>query len=364
MRRLLEYQAERIEMVLASHKVPSHVCGGTVTPRFVRFELVPMMGTKVSRIKGLAEEIALSLGVPSCRVFRQNGRINVEIPREVPRTVRMLSLCQRLAEVPPCTAVLGLDEEGTPILLRLPSADVAHVLIAGRTGSGKTELARAMIASLAMYNRLGEVQLVLIDPKGRGFLPFAGLPHLLCPIVEHVEGALGVLKRLVGEMERRGREGVTQPQVVVFIDELADLMMMGGKEMEEVLTRLLQRGRGAGIHLVACVQKPTVAVIGSLVKSNFPVRIVGSVVSPEDAKVATGLAGTGAERLLGRGDFLVVANGQVVRLQGAYISAQEIRELTARLAEGGRTSRRWAEEGTGTDGRPLKRLAARLKLVR
>jgi S-DNA-T family DNA segregation ATPase FtsK/SpoIIIE len=364
MQRLLEYQAERIEMVLASHKVPSHVCGGTVTPRFVRFELVPTVGTKVSRIKGLAEEIALSLGIASCRVFRQNGKINVEIPRETPRTVQLLSLCQRLVEIPPCTPVLGLDEEGTPILLRLPSADVAHVLIAGRTGSGKTELARSMIASLAMYNRLGEVQLVLIDPKGAGFTPFSSLPHLLCPMAEDVEGALAVLKRLVAEMERRDRDRVTQPQVVVFIDELADLMMTGGQEMEQVLTRLLQRGRGAGIHLVACVQKPTVAVIGSLVKSNFPVRIVGSVVSPEDAKVASGLAGTGAERLLGRGDFLVVANGQVVRLQGAYISAQEIHELTARLTQGGRTTRRWVEEATGTDGMPLRRLAARLRLVK
>jgi S-DNA-T family DNA segregation ATPase FtsK/SpoIIIE len=374
MRRLLEYQAERIEMVLASHKVPSQVCGGTVTPRFVRFELVPRIGTKVSRIKGLGEEIALSLGIPSCRVFRQNGKINVEIPRQTPRTVKLLTLCRRLAEIPPCTAVLGLDEEGTPLLLRLPSADVAHVLVAGRTGSGKTEVARTMIASLAMYNRLGEVQLVLIDPKGRGFAPFATLPHLLYPLVEDVEGTSEVLGRLVVEMERRDHEKVTQPQVVVFIDELADLMMVGGKEMEHLLTRLLQRGRGAGIHVVACVQKPTVAVIGSLVKSNFPVRIVGSVVSPEDAKVASGLAGTGAERLLGRGDFLVVAQGQVMRLQAAYVSSQEIRELTARLREGGRKSRRcvvslsnqWVEEATGTDGMavPLRRLAARLRLVK
>ena len=366
MRRLLEYQAERIEMVLASHKVASHVYRGTVTPRFVRFELVPMVGTKVSRIKGLGEEIALSLGIPSCRVSRQNGKINVEIPRETPRTVKLLALCRRLAEIPPCTAVLGLDDEGTPLLLRLPSADVAHVLIAGRTGSGKTEVARTMIASLAMYNRLGEVQLVLIDPKGRGFATFADLPHLLYPMVEDVEGASEVLKRLVAEMERRDREKATQPQVVVFIDELADLMMVGGKEMEHLLTRLLQRGRGAGIHIVACVQKPTVAIIGSLVKSNFPVRIVGSVASPEDAKVASGLAGTGAERLLGRGDFLVIAQGQVMRLQAAYVSSQEIGKLTARLREGGRQSRRWVEEATGTDGRamPLKRLAARLKLVK
>jgi len=342
MRRLLEVQAERIEMVLASHKVPSQVCGGTVTPRFVRFELVPMVGTRVSRIKGLGEEIALSLGIPSCRVFRQNGKINVEIPREMPHTVGLLPLCRRLAEIPPCTAVLGLDEEGTPLLLRLPSADVAHVLIAGRTGSGKTELARAMIASLAMYNRLGEVQLVLIDPKGWGFAPFATLPQLLYPLVDDVEGTSEVLNRLVAEMERRDCEKATQPQVVVFIDELADLMMVGSKDMAHLLTRLLQRGRGAGIHVVACAQKPTVSVIGSLVKSNFPVRIVGSVGSPEDAKVASGLAGTGAERLLGRGDFLVVAQGQVMRLHAAYVSVHEIRELTARLREGGRTSRRWA----------------------
>ena len=365
MRRLLEYQAERIEMVLASHKVASQIYRGTVTPRFVRFELVPMVGTKVSRVKGLGEEIALSLGIPSCRVFRQNGKINVEIPRETPQTVKLLTLCRRLVEIPPCTAVLGLDDEGTPLLLRLPSADVAHVLIAGRTGSGKTEVARSMIASLAMYNRLGEVQLALIDPKGQGFAPFAMLPHLLYPLVEDVAEASGVLERLVVEMERRDQERVSQPQVVVFIDELADLMLTGGKEMEHLLTRLLQRGRGSGIHLVACIQKPAVAVIGSLVKSNFPVRIVGSVVSPEDAKVASGLAGTGAERLLGRGDFLVVANGQVMRLQAAYVSGDEIRELTSRLGEGGRKSRRWVDEATGTDGRmPLRRLAASLKLVK
>jgi S-DNA-T family DNA segregation ATPase FtsK/SpoIIIE len=367
MRRLLEHQAERIEMVLASHKVTSHVCGGTVTPRFVRFELLPTVDTKVSRIKGLAEEIALSLGIPSCRVSRQNGRINVEIPRQKPGTVHLQPLCRRLAEIPPCTAVLGLDEDGTPLLLRLPSADVAHVLIAGRTGSGKTALARSMIASLAMYNRLGQVQLVLIDPKGRGFTPFASLPHLLYPMVEDVEEASQVLERLVGEMERRDQDKVTQPQIVVFVDELADLMMVGGKEVEHTLTRLLQRGRGAGIHIIACVQKPTVAIIGSLVKSNFPVRIVGSVASPEDAKVASGLAGTGAEKLLGRGDFLVIAQGQVMRLQAAYVSGEEMGKLTRRLREGGRQSRRWVEQqATGTDGRavPLKRLAARLNLVK
>ncbi|MBM4466795.1 MAG: DUF87 domain-containing protein, partial [Chloroflexi bacterium] len=237
MRRLLEYQAERIEMVLASHEAPSHVYRGTVTPRFVRFELVPMVGIKVSRIKDLAEEIALSLGIASCRVFRQNGKINLEIPREKPSTVKLLALCQRLAEIPPCTAVLGLDEEGTPLLLRLPSADVAHVLVAGRTGSGKTELARTMMVSLAMYDRLGEVQLVLIDPKGRGFAPLAGLPHLLYPPLEDVEGASEVLQRLVVEMERRDHEKVTRPGVLASIPTSLLILAVSNRREERQVQR-------------------------------------------------------------------------------------------------------------------------------
>jgi S-DNA-T family DNA segregation ATPase FtsK/SpoIIIE len=368
MYRLLELQANQIEMVLASHDVPSRVFGGQVTPRFVQFQLVPPLGAKVKRIASLSEEIALSLGARSCRVYRQGGTINVEVPREEARTVRLIPLCRRLSQVPSCTAVLGLDESGTPLLLHLPSPDVAHVLIAGTTGSGKTELLRTMISSLAMHNRLGEVQLVLVDPKGRGFAPFASLPHLLHPLVNDVGEALSLLRRLVEEMEKRDREGISEPKVMVFVDELADLMLVGGREMERVLTRLLQRGREAGVHLVGCTQKPTAAVIGSLVKSNFPVRLVGSVTSPEDAKVAAGVAGTGAEKLLGRGDFLVVVKGQVLRLQAAHISVSEIQEMVRRLREGGRRSRRWLEEATGTEGKAevsLKaRLASRLRLVK
>ncbi len=368
MYRLLEFQATQIEMVLASHDVPSRVFGGLVTPRFVQFQLVPPLGTKVKRIASLSEEIALSLGVKSCRIYRQGGAINVEVPREEVRTIRLIPLCRRLSRIPPCTAVLGLDEGGTPLLLHLPSPDVAHVLIAGTTGSGKTELLRTMIASLAMHNRLGEVQMVLIDPKGRGLAPFAGLPHLLYPLVYDVGEALPHLRQLVDEMERRDREGISEPRLMVFVDELADLMMLGGKEMERVLTRLLQRGREAGVHLVGCTQKPTAEVLGSLVKSNFPVRLVGSVTSPEDAKVATGIAGTGAEKLLGRGDFLVVVKGQVLRLQAAYISAGEIQQMVMRLQEGRRRSRRWLEEATGTEGPAggsLKaRLTGRLRLIK
>jgi S-DNA-T family DNA segregation ATPase FtsK/SpoIIIE len=363
MRRVLHFQAERIEQVLASHKVPSRVTGGTVTPRLVRFQVSMPLGVKVRQVAGLSEEIALSLGASACRVYREEGRLQVEVPRVDAQTVRLVDLCRRLvtegprgrAGVPPVTAVLGLDQEGTPLLLRLPSPNVAHVLIAGTTGSGKTALARAMVTSLALFNNQRALQVVLVDPKGRGFLPFERLPHLLVPVVTRVEQALAVLQRLVEEMERRDEEGRSEPRLVVVLDELADLVQVGGREMETTLTRLSQRGREAGIHLVACTQKPTAAVIGGLVKSNFPVRLVGSVASPEDAKVATGLAGSGAERLLGQGDFLVVVKGQVTRMQAAYVT---VREAT-QLVEGLRYSSRWeAGEpasalagGSGPDGR-------------
>jgi S-DNA-T family DNA segregation ATPase FtsK/SpoIIIE len=221
-----------------------------------------------------------------------------------------------------------------PVLLQLPSPNVAHVLIAGTTGSGKTALARSIVASLALLNSQRSLQLVLIDPKGRGFLPFEGLPHLLVPVVTRVDEALPLLQRLVEEMERRDAERRSEPRLVVVLDELADLMQVGGREMEAVLTRLTQRGREAGLHLVACTQKPAATVIGGLVKSNFPVRLVGSVASPEDAKVATGLAGTGAERLLGQGDFLVVAKGQVTRLQAAYLDVSQLCGLVRCLQVG------------------------------
>jgi len=341
MQRVLHFQADRIEHVLSSYRVPAQVTGGTVAPRLVRFHLSTPLGVKVRQVASLSEEIALGLGVPSCRVYREEGQVQVEVPREEADAVRLLDLCRRLlndghrrrANVLPVTAVLGLDQEGVTVLLRLPSPNVAHVLIAGTTGSGKTALARTIVTSLALFNSQRSLQLVLVDPKGRGFMPFEGLPHLLMPVVTRVDEARAVLERLVDEMERRDEQGRSEPRLVVVLDELADLVQVGGQEMEGLLRRLTQRGREAGVHLVACTQKPTAAVIGGLVKSNFPVRLVGSVSSPEDAKVATGLARTGAERLLGQGDFLVVVKGQVMRMQAAYVGPRQVSRIVQQMKE-------------------------------
>ena len=150
-----ELQAARIETVLGAHKVAARVWQATVTPRFVRFDVTTALGTRLNKVSGLAEELAFALGARATRVYREGGVLHVEVPRETPRTVALLALCGRLAAVPPNCAVLGVDEGGAPLLLRLDSPDVAHVLVAGTTGSGKTALVRTLLVSLAMHNHPG-----------------------------------------------------------------------------------------------------------------------------------------------------------------------------------------------------------------
>ncbi len=341
--RVYELQAARIESVLGAHRVAARVWQATVTPRFVRFDVTTALGTKLSKVSALAEELAFSLGAQMTRVYREGGVLHVEVPRETARAVALPALCGQLAAVPAHCAVLGVDAGGAPLLLRLSSPDVAHVLVAGTTGSGKTALLRTLLVSLAMHNHAGQLQLLLIDPKGRGLGALAGLPHVWQGggVVTEPGAAVGALTAVVAEMTRRDRLGRATPRLVVAVDELADLLQTGGKAVEAALTRLTQRGREAGIHVVAATQRPAAALVGGMMKANFPVRLVGSVVSPEDAKVAAGVAGTAAERLLGRGDFLLVAKGQVVRFQAAYAGEPELAAIVAKICAGGRRQRRW-----------------------
>ncbi len=338
-----ELQAARIETVLSAHKVPARVWQATVTPRFVRFDVTTALGTRLNKVSNLAEELAFSLGARATRVYREGGVLHVEVPRETSRVVELLPLCNKLTAIPPNCAVLGVDEGGVPLLLRLDSPDVAHVLLAGTTGSGKTALLRTLLISLAMHNHPGRLQIVLIDPKGRGLADLAGLPHIWQGrgVIQGVSETAAILEALLEEMTRRDTSRQTLPRIVVALDELADLLVTGGKPVAEALTRLTQRGREAGIHTIAATQRPSAALVGGLMKANFPVRLVGSVVSPEDAKVAAGIAGTEAERLLGRGDFLLVAKGQVIRFQAAYVAGVDLQAIVNRVRIGGRRRRCW-----------------------
>jgi S-DNA-T family DNA segregation ATPase FtsK/SpoIIIE len=366
-RQVLEFQANQIEAVLAQHKISARVTGGLVFPRWIQFQMLPSLGERVGKIKGLAEELALALNSDTCRISRQGGLVAVEIPRPDPQPVRLLPLQHKLVqrrELPFGTAVVGLADNGAPLLVRLPSPQVTHILIAGTTGSGKSALMRSIIASLALCHRRSQLCFVLIDPKRRAFGPLAGLPHLLRPVLskpEEVSQTLQILVRLMLARDREGRVPVGadragDPRVVVVIDELADLMMMSDKQTPQLLARLAQRGREAGIHLIVCTQKPVSQVIGSLAKANFPVRLVGQVTSPEEAKVATGYAGTGAERLRGPGDFMAVTGGQVTRFQAAYITPQELAVVASQKLKAERGQWEQVRPGPTTAHRPARGL--------
>lgn len=331
-RQRLEYLADRIEAVLAHHNIEARVSGGAISPRWIRFNVLPELGTKINKVKALTEEIALALDVPRVRVSRISGSLSVEVPLDDPQPIYLLNLLQDIPSLPPVTAALGLSIEGDPYTLDFTSPEVTHVLVAGATGSGKTELMRSMLLSLALYNRQAHLQLALIDPKKRGFTPLDSLPHLLYPIATEAIDAEMVFGHVVAEMERRDHEGApATPRIVVAVDEVADLLMIGSKNIERYLIRIAQRGREAGIHLVLSTQKPSADAIPSALKANLPARLIGKVASGQDALVAAGVPGTNAELLMGVGDFLAVVGGRTVRFQAAYADATEIQLVHERL---------------------------------
>ena len=370
MKKKLEFMADRIEAVLSLHKVPARVTGGTVTPRWIRFQVLPAIGAKISKIKNLSEELAAALDAPNCRVSRRGAAVAVEVPRDDPQPVRLLPLYDQLTEnneerrietrdspsspIPPTTAILGLAEDGAPLLIRLPSPDVAHILVAGTTGSGKTVLLQAMILSLAMSNSPPsngrgerELSLMLIDPKGHAFGLFEGLPHLARPVIREAEEASEALSSLVYLMKKRGSgngnssRAKGQPHVVVVIDELAELVSGNLRHVVKALKTLTHAGHELGIHIVAATDKAEVfagfqhnddTLLTNIIEEcNFPVRLVGRM-DADGARAVTGWSGIGAERLMGRGDFLAVAEGRVIRFQVAHVSPDEIQKVVIRLA--------------------------------
>ncbi|MBI3361866.1 MAG: DNA translocase FtsK [Chloroflexi bacterium] len=332
----LEFQSNRIEAVLASHRVPARVHGGAVSPRWIRFHLTPAIGARIATVRNLSEELALALGAADVRIAREGQSLAVEVPRPDAKPVRLLPFLRGLHHLPPLTACLGISEDGRPLLLRLPAPDVAHVLIAGTTGSGKTELMRSMVMSLAVGSRQATLQIALIDPKMRGLAPLADLRHLIAPPAATPPAALDLLRRLADEMIRRDADGVSTPHIAIVVDETLDLLMTGGKEVESLLTRIAQRGREAGLHLILGAQKPSAAALGGMLRANFPVRLVGKVASADDARIAAGLGASGAEKLQGRGDFIAIASGQVTRFQAAFLPAPDWAELHRAMAQGAR----------------------------
>lgn len=334
MRSLLDHQADGIEYTLHSHGIDGSVAGGNISPRLIQFHIKLGAGVRYNRVVALADELALALGVTHCRITREGHYVKIEVPRPDPVAVRLFPLMRNLpGDLPPNSPILGLDENGVPLLLRLDSPDIGHILISGTSGSGKTILTRTMIASLALQNDPDHLKMLLIDPRGKAYREFSGLPNSVCDIVTDPADGVHRLRWALRHMEKRDENGINHPLLVIFIDELVDLMMLGGKELEYIIMRLTQRGRDCGIHLVVSTQKPSASAVGAIARSNFSTRLVGRMVSLEDARLGSGQPGSGADKLMGRGDFLLFSQGETSRVQVAHIGQEEMLQTVDYLQE-------------------------------
>ena len=345
----MRQNAERLSDTLQSFGIEAHIINVTRGPSVTRYELEPSAGVKISRITGLADDIALRLATTGVRIeapIPNKAAVGIEIPNKSRNTVclrELLDTPQFSASKGKLTVALGKDIEGELVLADL--AKMPHLLIAGTTGSGKSVCTNSLIVSLLYKSTPDEVRFIMVDPKMVELAPYNGIPHLLIPVVTDPKKAAGALQWAVYEMMKRyklfsernvkdlaGYNALAAadetlkklPSVVVVIDELADLMLVAAKEVEESICRVAQMGRAAGMHLVIATQRPSADVITGLMKANIPSRIAFAVASSLESRII--LDTTGAEKLVGRGDMLYapLGEGKPRRVQGCFISAEEI----------------------------------------
>jgi len=350
---------ERLNTTLQSFGIEAHIVNVTRGPSVTRYELELDRGVKLSKVTGLADDIALSLGASGVRISAIPDKISVvgiEVPNRLVSTVSIRDVIDspefeksrsRLS------FAVGKDIGGNRIIGNI--AKLPHMLIAGTTGSGKSVCMNSLIISLLFKSRPDEVRLIMVDPKMVELGVYNGIPHLLIPVVTDPKKAAGALQWAVTEMMRRYRmmadagvrdlesynklaahsedERVSMEQVVVVIDELADLMLVAAKEVEESICRIAQMGRAAGIHLIIATQRPSADVITGLMKANIPSRIAFAVASAMESRII--LDTQGAEKLVGKGDMLYapLGQGKPKRVQGCFITDEEVQEVVEFIKE-------------------------------
>lgn len=263
----------------------------------------------------------------TARLSQLESRPQSAIARPQPRHVNFLSLAREMngdaqlyqALQVPGTALLGVATDGVPLMIRLASPDVTHVLISGAKNSGKTEIVRTILASIVLYQKPREIQMLLMDPGGTEFEFLANGPHLLGDIATTPERGLQHVRWLENELDRRENERVARPRLVVVVDEIAEFLTHGGREFQVHLSRLARRGRTAGISLIVCTNKANASDLSASLRSSFPVRLIGKHSGTND----------GADKLAGRGDFILMAGGERVRFQAAYLPPEDINAFHA-----------------------------------
>ncbi|MEG2500424.1 MAG: DNA translocase FtsK [Oscillospiraceae bacterium] len=356
----LAHNADLLVKTLASFGVQTRVLDISRGPSVTRYELQPLAGVKISRITGLSDDIALNLATAGVRIeapIPNKAAVGIEVPNRTSVSVSIRSILestQFAKSTSPLTLALGKDIAGVCQVTDLTK--MPHLLIAGSTGSGKSVCINSIIISILYKSSPDDVKLIMIDPKVVELAEYNGIPHLLMPVVTEPRKAAGALGSAVAEMEKRYRlfaesnvrdiktynklaeetEGMEKlPYIAIVIDELADLMMVAGKEVEDYICRIAQKARAAGMHLIVATQRPSVDVITGLIKANIPSRIAFAVSSQIDSR--TILDAGGAEKLLGMGDmlFLPVGASKPIRIQGTYVRDEEISDILSFIKKHG-----------------------------
>lgn len=350
----MKHNAQIIERTLESFGISARVVDHHDGPAVTQYCLEIAMGTKLSKILALSSDLALALAAPGGQIRIEapipgKSQVGIEIPNhslEYVTLKHMLGSDAMKNGKNKLTVALGLDVSGTPITANI--AKMPHVLIAGTTGSGKSVLINSWISSLLFRTSPSEVKMIMIDPKRVELTGYNGIPHLLTPVIVEPEKILSALNWTMAEMHRRFQQfqaaGVRNidgynemagfqalPYIIIFIDELAELMAFAAVQVEDTICRIAQMARATGIHLVIATQRPSVDVITGLIKANVPTRIAFSVSSMIDSRVIIDVPG--AEKLLGRGDMLYIPPDQAkpTRIQGTYVSDHEVRNLVEYL---------------------------------
>ena len=374
--------SRRLNETLASFKIDAHIINVTRGPSVTRYEVELEKGVRLNKVTGVADDIALSLGASGVRIAAVPGKISVvgiEVPNRAVTTVSLREVIDSSEfnkAKSKSTFAVGKDIGGSCIVGNI--AKLPHMLIAGTTGSGKSVCMNSIIISLLYKASPEDVKLIMVDPKMVELGIYNGIPHLLIPVVTDPKKAAGSLQWAVTEMMRRYKamsdmgvrdlesynsiveseeEGQKLPQVVVIIDELADLMLVAAKEVEESICRIAQMGRAAGIHLIIATQRPSADVITGLMKANIPSRIAFAVASAMESRII--LDTMGAEKLVGRGDMLFspIGTGKPVRVQGCFVSDEEVEAVATYVKDNYMTEydegimeeidRKAAQTGTG-----------------
>ena len=342
----------KLEEVLRVFEISGKIVQVNIGPTVTQYELDLKAGTKVNKLLGIQREIALAMAAKDVRIqapIPGKNTIGIELPNKVNASVSFKEVLVNMPEINEKTLLavgLGKDIMGKVKWCEINATP--HLLVAGSTGSGKSVCINCIIASILMRSRPDQVKLVLVDPKKVEFSMYDGVPHLLSPVVTDAKKASIALKNIVGEMERRyellehtKNKNITGynkfcethpeykklPYIVVIIDELADLMLVAAKEVEDSIMRITQMARAAGIHLIVATQRPSTDIITGVVKANIPSRISFAVSSQIDSRTILDMGG--AEKLLGKGDMLFLPMGESIpmRVQGAFVSEEEIEKL-------------------------------------